>query len=252
MQISSRAWTQIPSLQMHQVGDLSSVPSAAPAKNPLECIAHLAGEASARARAHLARLLRLPLPQRSAQITDDSYAPRENERRGAHALASTSGQKSSGAQPDLHDSFSSAVGGSRPQGKPAGAQHFASASAISSTAKDVMPQAVPGYPGSAAAGGELAAREELGRATWTLLHTLAAQFPERPSRQQQKDARTLVSLLCHSCTAHACISFCELSRDLLFNGVSLSGQGEVVFVFLLSGKKAEWQLQLMCNTACPR
>ena len=35
-------------------------------------------------------------------------------------------------------------------------------------------------------------REELGQATWTLLHTLAAQFPEQPSRQQRKDAKQLV------------------------------------------------------------
>ena len=37
-----------------------------------------------------------------------------------------------------------------------------------------------------------ATKEALGRSTWSLLHTLAAQFPERPSRGQQKDVRTLV------------------------------------------------------------
>ena len=35
-------------------------------------------------------------------------------------------------------------------------------------------------------------REELGRATWTLLHTTAAQFPEKPTRRQQRDAKQLV------------------------------------------------------------
>ena len=35
-------------------------------------------------------------------------------------------------------------------------------------------------------------REELGRATWLLLHTLAAQYPDRPSKQQKKDVSTLV------------------------------------------------------------
>lgn len=35
-------------------------------------------------------------------------------------------------------------------------------------------------------------KEELGRSTWTLLHTLAAQWPSRPSRQQQKDLDMLV------------------------------------------------------------
>ena len=44
---------------------------------------------------------------------------------------------------------------------------------------------------SSAAGGSVS-REELGRATWTLLHTLAAQYPERPTRQQRKDAKQLV------------------------------------------------------------
>ena len=35
-------------------------------------------------------------------------------------------------------------------------------------------------------------REELGRCTWTLLHTLAAQYAEQPTKQQQRDARELV------------------------------------------------------------
>jgi FAD-linked sulfhydryl oxidase len=50
-------------------------------------------------------------------------------------------------------------------------------------------------------------REELGRATWVFLHTLAAQFPERPSRQQQRDARALIDSLtriypCADCARH--------------------------------------------------
>lgn len=36
-------------------------------------------------------------------------------------------------------------------------------------------------------------KEELGRATWTLLHTLAAQYPEKPTRSQQRDVKTMVS-----------------------------------------------------------
>lgn len=47
--------------------------------------------------------------------------------------------------------------------------------------------------GGGAAGGGVT-REELGRATWTLLHATAAQFPERPTRRQQRDARQMVSL----------------------------------------------------------
>ncbi|KAF2937887.1 hypothetical protein DAI22_03g081300 [Oryza sativa Japonica Group] len=34
-------------------------------------------------------------------------------------------------------------------------------------------------------------KEEVGRATWMLLHTIAAQFPDEPTRQQRRDAREL-------------------------------------------------------------
>jgi hypothetical protein len=37
-----------------------------------------------------------------------------------------------------------------------------------------------------------AAKADLGRATWTLLHTLAAQYPDRPSRRQREDVAKLV------------------------------------------------------------
>eukprot|EP00243_Klebsormidium_subtile_P002688 TRINITY_DN15463_c0_g1_i1.p1 TRINITY_DN15463_c0_g1~~TRINITY_DN15463_c0_g1_i1.p1 ORF type:complete len:199 (-),score=30.03 TRINITY_DN15463_c0_g1_i1:226-822(-) len=58
-------------------------------------------------------------------------------------------------------------------------------------------------PGSAA----VHAREELGRSTWTLLHMLAAQFPEQPTKQQQKDVKTLMELMtriypCKMCADH--------------------------------------------------
>lgn len=50
-------------------------------------------------------------------------------------------------------------------------------------------------------------KEDLGRATWTLLHTLAAQLPERPSRQQQRDVRQFIQLFsrvypCGDCSRH--------------------------------------------------
>ncbi|EOX98441.1 Erv1/Alr family protein isoform 2, partial [Theobroma cacao] len=50
-------------------------------------------------------------------------------------------------------------------------------------------------------------REELGRATWTFLHTLAAQYPENPTRQQRKDVKELMSILsrmypCKECADH--------------------------------------------------
>ncbi|KAF5833670.1 ERV/ALR sulfhydryl oxidase domain-containing protein [Dunaliella salina] len=50
-------------------------------------------------------------------------------------------------------------------------------------------------------------REDLGRSTWTLLHMLAAQFPDNPSRQQRRDARQLIDCLtriypCSECARH--------------------------------------------------
>lgn len=50
-------------------------------------------------------------------------------------------------------------------------------------------------------------RDELGQATWTLLHTVGAQFPERPTRQQRRAVTQLVQSLqhvypCHSCAQH--------------------------------------------------
>lgn len=50
-------------------------------------------------------------------------------------------------------------------------------------------------------------KEELGRATWTFLHTLAAQYPEKPTKQQQRDVKELMSILsrlypCKQCADH--------------------------------------------------
>ncbi|XP_057718200.1 FAD-linked sulfhydryl oxidase ERV1 [Arachis stenosperma] len=50
-------------------------------------------------------------------------------------------------------------------------------------------------------------KEDLGRATWTFLHTLAAQYPDNPTRQQKKDVKDLVQILtrlypCKECADH--------------------------------------------------
>ncbi|KAH7833109.1 hypothetical protein Vadar_003223 [Vaccinium darrowii] len=50
-------------------------------------------------------------------------------------------------------------------------------------------------------------KEELGRATWTFLHTLAAQYPDNPTRQQKKDVKELMEILsrmypCKDCADH--------------------------------------------------
>ena len=60
-------------------------------------------------------------------------------------------------------------------------------------------------PTAAAAAG--VTREDIGRATWLFLHTLAAQYPERPTRQQRRDAKALMDILtrmypCGECAKH--------------------------------------------------
>ncbi|GFT69549.1 FAD-linked sulfhydryl oxidase ALR [Nephila pilipes] len=37
-------------------------------------------------------------------------------------------------------------------------------------------------------------REELGRSTWSFLHTMAAYFPEKPSKDQQNDMKNFIGL----------------------------------------------------------
>ncbi|GAA0174354.1 oxidase [Lithospermum erythrorhizon] len=50
-------------------------------------------------------------------------------------------------------------------------------------------------------------KEDLGRATWTFLHTLGAQYPDAPTRQQKRDVKELMSILsrmypCKDCADH--------------------------------------------------
>ena len=47
-------------------------------------------------------------------------------------------------------------------------------------------------------------KDGLGRATWTFLHVLAAQFPEHPTKSQQKDVRSLVSTRTHDTVLAYC------------------------------------------------
>lgn len=52
-----------------------------------------------------------------------------------------------------------------------------------------------------------ARKAELGKATWTLLHMLAAQYPDKPTGQQRRDAKELINCLtriypCADCASH--------------------------------------------------
>jgi FAD-linked sulfhydryl oxidase len=46
--------------------------------------------------------------------------------------------------------------------------------------------------------------EQLGRASWTLLHSIAATYPERPSVQQQQDTSTFISSFSRLYPCHWC------------------------------------------------
>uniref|UniRef100_A0A0D9VQZ3 Sulfhydryl oxidase n=1 Tax=Leersia perrieri TaxID=77586 RepID=A0A0D9VQZ3_9ORYZ len=67
-------------------------------------------------------------------------------------------------------------------------------------------------------------KEEVGRATWMLLHTIAAQFPDEPTRQQKRDAKELMAIIsrlypCKECADH----FKEVLKE---NPVQAGSQAE--------------------------
>ncbi|RZB65994.1 FAD-linked sulfhydryl oxidase ERV1 isoform B [Glycine soja] len=75
--------------------------------------------------------------------------------------------------------------------------HSGSLLSISSSTKAPLAKTASSVQlGDTAVKGKSAApvtKEELGRATWTFLHILAAQYPDNPTRQQKKDVKELVS-----------------------------------------------------------
>ena len=51
------------------------------------------------------------------------------------------------------------------------------------------------------------AKEELGTSTWVFLHTLAAQYPDKPSTRQKRDVKNLIDIMtrlypCGECAEH--------------------------------------------------
>ena len=50
-------------------------------------------------------------------------------------------------------------------------------------------------------------REELGRSSWTFLHTMAAYYPEQPSKKQSEEMKRFMTLFshfypCQDCAEH--------------------------------------------------
>ncbi|KAK6916346.1 ERV/ALR sulfhydryl oxidase domain [Dillenia turbinata] len=86
-------------------------------------------------------------------------------------------------------------------------KHEASSFSLSSLSKQRPPNAQPEEIFNKGASANPVTKEDLGRATWTFLHTLAAQYPERPTRQQKKDVKELMAILsrmypCKECADH--------------------------------------------------
>ncbi|KAM0937764.1 putative thiol oxidase [Dioscorea sansibarensis] len=55
-------------------------------------------------------------------------------------------------------------------------------------------------------------KEEFGRATWTLLHTIAAQFPDNPTRQQKHDVKEM-QILCRPDHRQSFLSGCVIDAS---------------------------------------
>lgn len=85
---------------------------------------------------------------------------------------------------------------------------------------------VPNLKGGSVEQQNAVTREELGHATWTLLHTMGAQYPDRPTRQQRRAATQLVASLgevypCHACAKHWREVLRELGPPKVGSGVEL-------------------------------
>jgi FAD-linked sulfhydryl oxidase len=72
--------------------------------------------------------------------------------------------------------------------------------------KQLHPQ-IESTSGFASQEGGTVTKESVGRATWTLLHTIAAHYPETPNWRQRKDAKELMGIIsrlypCGDCAYH--------------------------------------------------
>jgi FAD-linked sulfhydryl oxidase len=75
-------------------------------------------------------------------------------------------------------------------------------------------------------------RQELGSATWSLLHSVAAYYPDRPSPRQQADAKQFLTLFSRLYPCHECAE--DLRADLVEAPPRVSSSKEF----------SEWMCQL--------
>lgn len=80
--------------------------------------------------------------------------------------------------------------GSRPRQAAVGFASITQSSSQAAAPTAGLPAA--SAPQAAAASGRIS-KEQVGRASWTFLHALAAQYPDKPTRQQKRDVHNLVS-----------------------------------------------------------
>ncbi|CAI5485493.1 unnamed protein product [Closterium sp. Naga37s-1] len=144
----------------------------------------------------LAALLRPPPP---SPLAADGSSPSSAAAAAAASSASSAGGARAGAV------VVSSPGGRRQAGQQR--QQQAGGARMGADGAEEWAGPAPDFLMKAAQEAGPATKEELGRATWTFLHTLAAQFPEKPSKQQQKDAKEFVTLLarvypCKICSYH--------------------------------------------------
>lgn len=98
-----------------------------------------------------------------------------------------------------------AAGRSSLQPSPSGSPAFASITHRSSSGGSSSRAGGAAAPPPVAAvpsGGRIS-KEAVGRASWTFLHALAAQYPDLPSRQQRRDVENLVRFFIGGATRHA-------------------------------------------------
>ncbi|GIY83669.1 FAD-linked sulfhydryl oxidase ALR [Caerostris darwini] len=68
-------------------------------------------------------------------------------------------------------------------------------------------------------------REELGHATWSFLHTMAAYFPKKATSDQQKDMKQFISLFSKFYPCKECAE--DFHKDISSNPPTTSGRYEL-------------------------